>query len=217
MKKLEERFGNFDKEVAALEMLVVFLFCLLAGYSIYLVYHQKIEDALRVFLPLGALISALLIAKVASRLLAHNNIVREDERQQDVVRITHHLLAVIIDLRQRVKFSVRALREENGPLIFLIENVNVIEKRYEVFLEREIYRYLTGETIELIGRMSAPIFGLAAFTKALAEICKDNSAIIKTSGSDAANGSIQQLESLLGDLDDLEEKIRQLRGTLEPA
>lgn len=217
MKKLEDRFGKFEGEVRALETLVVFLFCLLAGYAIYLIYHQKIEDALKAFLPLGALISALLVAKVASRLLVHNDIVREDERRQDVVRITHHLLAVLMDLRQRVRFSVRALREESGTLIFLIENVNVIEKRYEVFLDREIYRFLAGETIELIGRMSGPIFGLAAFTKALAEICRDNSAIIATSGGDAANESIKQLESLLEDLDVLEEQIRQLRGTLEPA
>jgi hypothetical protein len=217
MKNLEDRFGRFEKEVGALEIFVVFLFILLAGYAIYLVYHQKIEDALRVFLPLGALISALLVAKVASRLLAHNDIVREDERRQDVVRITHHLLAVLMDLRQRVRFSVRALREESGPMIFLIENVNVIEKRYEVFLDREIYRFLAGETIELIGRMAGPIFSLAAFTKALAEICRDNSAIIATSGGDAANESIKQLESLLKDLDILEEQIRHLRGTLEPA
>lgn len=216
MKKLEEHFGKIEKEVSALEKLVVFLFCLLAGYAIYLVYQQKIEDALKVFLPLGALISALLVAKVASRVLAHNNIVREDERRQDVVRISHHLLAVLIDLRQRVGISVHAFREGGIPPLFLIENADAIEKRYEVFLDREVYQFLSGETIELITKMSGHVFGFCVFTKTLADLSKNTSnAMLSLSEIPTSGAVIDSLELFLKDLEVLDDQIRQMRGALE--
>lgn len=218
MKKLTLLFGKLEKQVGALEILAVVMFCLLAGYAIYLVYDKKTDDALKVATPLGALISALLVAKVASRFLAHNDIVREDNRRQDIVRVTHHLLVVISDLRDRVGYAIGMFRDGGRPLIALIENADVIEKRYEVFLDREAYRFLNGETAELIGRMSGHVFGLAILAKALAEIYRGKpNIIIPASEVQTSKKVIEGLELLLKDLDVLDAQIRQLRGTLESA
>lgn len=216
MKKLKERFDRLEKEVAALEKLVIFSLCMLAGYAIYLLYHQRIEDALKVFLPLGALISAMLVAKVASRVLAHNDIVREDERRQELVRITHHLLAVLIDLRHRVGISIHALREGGTPLLFLTENAEAIEKRFELFLDRELYRFLPGKTIELITNMAGHVFGFCVYAKTLSDVSRGTAnTMLPVSENPASKSVIENLELFLKDLDVLDEQIRQLRGTLE--
>lgn len=209
--RIKGHYNNLERQIFALDVFAVVLFCLLAGYAIYLVYNQKVDDALKVSMPLGALISAMLVAKVASRLLAYNVIVREEDRRQDIVRITHHLLAVISDLRNRVGYTVGMFRDGSQPLVILIENAAVIEKRYEVFLDREVYRFLSGETIELIGRMSGHVFGL----KGLAEIYRSKpNTIIPTGDHPVSKQMSEGLESLLKDLDALAEQIRHLRSTL---
>lgn len=218
MKKRMGHYVKLKRQVGALEILASVLFCLLAGYAIYLMYDQKFDKALTVSMPLGAMVSALLVAKVASRLLKYNDIVREDDRQQDIVRVTHHLLVVISDLRDRVGYAIGMFRDGGRPLIALIENADVIEKRYEVFLDREAYRFLNGETVELIGRMSGHVFGLAILAKALAEIYRGKPNIIIPASEDQTSKKvIEGLESLLKDLDVLDAQIRQLRGTLESA
>lgn len=214
MKKLTGRFDNLNRQVDALGIFAVVLFFLLAGYAIYLMYGQKVDDALKVSMPLAALVSALLVAKVASRLLEHNGLVREDDRRQEVVKITHHLLAVIDDLRNRIGYVVLVFREGNRPMIALFENVAVIEKRYEVFFDRDIYRYLNGETINLIGRMSGGIFGLTSFTKGV-EKEFHGSLLINIPATETSKKISENLDLLLKDLDVLDGQIRQLRGTLE--
>jgi hypothetical protein len=216
MKKRMGHFVNLERQIGVLMILVSVLFCLLAGYAIYLVYDQNFDKALTVSMPLGAMISALLVAKVAGRLLEYNDITREDDRHQDVVRITHHLLSVISDLRSRIGYAIITLRDGGRPLIALTENAAAIEKRYEVLLEREIYRFLNGETVELIGRMSGHIFGLVAFAKGLAEVYSGKPNIVIQAGTDQTmQKAIEGLESLLKDLDALDTQILQLRSTLD--
>lgn len=208
-RKPTGHYAKLERQICALEIFAIVLFCLLAGQAIYLVYNQKVDDALKISMPLGALISAMLVAKVASRLLAHNVILREDDRRQDIVRIAHHLLAVISDLRNRVAYTADMFRGGSQPLVILIENAAAIEKRYEVFLDREVYRFLSGETIELIGRMSGHVFGL----KGLAEIYRAKpSTKIPTGEHPVSKQMIEGLESLLRDLNVLDKQIRQLRG-----
>lgn len=216
MKKLTDDFGGQEKDVRALVWFALFLSGLFFIYAIWQLYDRNYEELLKVVMPLGALISAVLVATVASRLLTHNKIVREYDRQQDIVRITHHLIVVVSDLRDRVRFAVSSFRDGGRPLISLIENAVAIEKRYEVLIDREAYCFLSGESMELIGRMSGHVFGLAVFAKALAEIFRDKpNTMIPTSEDPEREKMIENLGSLLKDLDALEDQIRQLRGTLE--
>lgn len=215
MKKLRVKYSNLEKDVRALIRFALFLSILFYIYAIYYLWNQEIKDVLEVVMPFGALISAVLVAKVASRLLTHNKIVREEDEQRDIVRITHHLIIIVSDMRNRVGSTANMLRKGGYPLILLIENAAAIEKRYEVLLDREIYRFVSGETIELIGRMSGYVVGLAVFAKALAEIYRGKSGVMPAAESPAETKSIEALESLLKDLDKLEEQIRQLRNNLE--
>ena len=107
-------------------------------------------------------------------------------------------------MRNRVGSTANMLRKGGYPLILLIENAAAIEKRYEVLLDREIYRFVSGETIELIGRMSGYVVGLAVFAKALAEIIfGDEEAIVRLDmseyqGDDGLNRMIGGMDGTLG-------------------
>ncbi|MDX8399560.1 MAG: hypothetical protein R8K20_04865 [Gallionellaceae bacterium] len=216
MRNLRNDFANIEKDVSALMIFAFFLVFLFYLYAIYFIWIQKIEEVLKVFMPFGALISAVLVAKVASRLLTHNKVTREEDDCKDIVRITHHLIAIVSDMRERVGFSVSLFRDGGKPWIVLIENAVVIEKRYEVLLDREAYRFLKGESVELIGRMSGSVFALTVFAKALAETCQDKiNTIIPISEDPTRVNIIEQLESLLKELDLFEVQIRQLRGRVE--
>lgn len=216
MKKLRNDFGNLEKDISALMMFALFLTTLFYIYAIYYLWNRNLEEVLAIIMPFGALISAVLVAKVASRLLTHNKIARAEDDHKDIVRITHHLIAIVSDLRNRVEFAVNSFRDGGRPLIVLIENAVAIEKRYEVLLDREAYRFLSSESVVLIGRMSGQIFSLALVAKTFAEMFRDNSnVLIPASESPSTGKMIEGYESLLNDLDALEDQIRQLRETVE--
>ena len=144
MKNLRNDFANIEKDVSALMIFAFFLAFLFYLYAIYFIWIQKIEEVLKVFMPFGALISAVLVATVASRLLTHNKVTREEDDCKDIVRITHHLIAIIMDLRNRVEYSKDSFKKSAEPpvsVIVSIENAVVIEKRYEVLFDREAYRF----------------------------------------------------------------------------
>ena len=119
MKKLTDDFGEQEKDIRALVWFALFLSGLFFVYAIGQLFDRNDEELLKVVMPFGALISAVLVAKVASRLLTHNKIVRKEDERQDVKRITSHLLVILSDLRNRVGFAVSSFRDGGRPLIVL--------------------------------------------------------------------------------------------------
>jgi len=172
-----------------------------------------------VFMPFGVLISAVLVATVASRLLTHNKVTREEDDCKDIVRITHHLIAIIMDLRNRVEYSKDSFKKSVEPpvsVIVSIENAVVIEKRYEVLFDREAYRFLSSESVELISRMSASIFTLVVTTKSWSVGGEDKrSALLASISTTEQDEAVAMLDALLKDLNALEQQVRQLREEVE--
>ena len=212
MKNLLSEYSKLERQFGFLELFACVLFCLYVADGVRLVWEHGINLA-EAFGRVGIIVSVLLVATVASRQLAHSDIVREDDRRRDIVRITHHLMLVLSDLRQRVSYASTVLSEGGRPLIALTKNVDVIEKRYEVFFDREeIYGYLSGKSVDLIRDMSGRISGLKTLSDGIAEACKniDNAGL----PSRKAPESTKLLLSLLEDLDLLDKQIRQLRETV---
>ncbi|MFZ4440038.1 MAG: hypothetical protein ACOYOS_16550 [Syntrophales bacterium] len=215
MKKLMLEYDNLEKDIVALSYFAFFMLCGLVGYVIWLLYEGKIDKIWNSSGPLGALVAALLVSKVASRLLVRNSITREDDRRQDIVRGTHHLIAVINELTERVNYAASTLRDGKRPLIALTNNAIAIEKRFEVFLDRELYRFLNPESVDLIGRMRGTIFGLYTFSEALAEKFNGKpDLIIPSSESSERQKMVEALDALIVDLKSLDDQIRQLRDAI---
>lgn len=215
MKKLVREYDNLEKDISHLSYFAFFILCGLVGYGIWLLYAGKIDEIWNFSGPLGALVAALLVSKVASRLLVHNSITREDDRRQDIVRITHHLIAVISDLTARVNYGAITLRDGKRPLIALTNNALAIEKRFEVFLDRELYRFLNPESVDLIERMGGTIFGLYTFSEGLREKFNGKpDLIIPSSESPERQEMVEALNALIVDLKSLEDQIWQLRESI---
>ncbi len=211
MKKLLSHYDSLERQIKALEFFAIVLFCLYTGHGVWLVLDQAISVG-EAFGRIGVIVSVLLVVKVASRQLAHNNIVREDDRRQDIVRITHHLMAVIQDLINRVSYVSKVLSKGGYPLVALTQNVDIIEKRYETLLDREIYGYISEESVDLIGKMAGSIFGMATISNGLIEALKkvDNPSI-----PNRKDDSINSLVApLLDELELLDKQIKQLRETI---
>lgn len=188
------------------------LFCLYVADGVRLVWEHGINLA-EAFGRVGIIVSVLLVATAATRQLAHSDIVREDDRRRDIVRITHHLMLVISDLHQRVSYASAVLSEGGRPLIALTKNVDVIEKRYETFFDREeIYGYLSGESADLIKGMSGHISGLTSLSDGIAEAYKkiDNAELPIRNEAESSRLCLPLLEQL----DLLDKQVRQLRETV---
>lgn len=103
---------------------------------------------------IGALIAVVVALTIADRQA-------KNEHDQDAIRCIHHALAVINDLRGRVR-SVKLMLTEGGrPVLALTKNAAAIERRYESLYDREIYRHAPGELVDLITSLSGSFFGLS--------------------------------------------------------
>lgn len=137
---LVRKFERLDKDVEALSNVLLIFIVLLFARVTLLIYEHRFDELWAILAPMTALVAALLIARVASRLITNNNIIREDDRRMDIVRVTHHLLAVAQDLRARVDYVKTMLSTGNRPVFALGEIVSTIERRYETLLERDAYQ-----------------------------------------------------------------------------
>lgn len=216
MKKLTLVFDKLDKDVTALSYFAAFLFFSNFVCVIWFVYHRDFSEISKYSGSLVVLFSVLLASKAASRQLAHNKITIIDDRIQDIVRITHHLIAVITDLKSRVHHSSELLKKDDYPLLAFTKNAIEIEKRFEVFFDRELYRFLNPKSVELIAGMAGTIFGLSVLSEGLAG--KDNitsTSKISNIESSARGNVAKALTGLLEELESLEKEIRQIRESID--
>lgn len=119
------------------------------------------------------LLSVLVVVRVANRLIVNGNIIREDDRRQELARTTHHLIAITKDLRARVGFAKAVLTEEGRPSFALVQVAKSIEERYEVLLQRDGYKYLPGHCVDIITRISGDIFGISLLAEGVKQVTTD--------------------------------------------
>lgn len=156
-----------ERDLRAVQALVLSLLALLLAYAGLLVFQSNWGSLVSILPPLTAACAAMLVAKTATRFLNYNMLVRADDRAQDVVRVTHHALAVVNDLRGRVQYMRAALLEGSRPLAAIRQNAEALQLRYESLYDRDLYRYLSGPTIDLITNLSGSLFGISALAAGL--------------------------------------------------
>lgn len=110
---------------------------------------------------LGALAAVFAALRIASRQAA-------EQRIQTTIKCVHHSMAVVNDLRSRVRYQRMVLSRGGVPLAALTTNASGIEKRYEALYDREIYQYLCGSLVDRITTLAGSVFGLYALSIAVA-------------------------------------------------
>ena len=214
--QLVQNFKRLDRDIEALSnVLIIFIIALVARAAL-LVYQSQYDALWSLLGSIASIVAALLVARAATRLITNSNITREDERRQDLVRVTHHLLAITQDLRARVGYVKDMLSGGSRPAFALSQVAITIERRYETLLERDAYQFLPGKCVDIIIRISGGIFGIGALAEGVKHITAQSSlgaldgALVKDSGQ-----QIARLDELMDDLQTLIDGIYEVRSSID--
>jgi hypothetical protein len=213
--RLASEYHRHDRDIVALTYALEALLVAIAARTAFLVYHGQFDGLWLLLAPTTSLVASLLVVRVANRVIASGNIAREDDRRQEVLRTTHHLIAITKDLKGRVEFVKKQLENGATPLA-LSQIAESIEDRYETLLGRDAYRFLPGNCIDIITKISGSIFGiglLAACTQQL--IVSAPAAALKAMPNKNIEDTIAQLDELTADIQKLLDELFRLRESID--
>ena len=213
MKRLLTRYLKLQNEIRYLEYFAIFLLGCLTINLIKSLYENGVKNSISGFEVLGILVSVLLISKVATRQIVHQDVSYENTRNMNIVRVTHRLIAVINDLKDKVTYLAKLISEGDRPVTTLMLTAEDIKNGYKALSDKEIYEFLRGETIDLIASMSGHVFGLITSADVIHNLYKSTGnfmlPVLNQSGNPAPT------QALLDDLDTLDKQIRELRESIE--
>ena len=213
---LVQNFKRLDRDIEALSNVLIVFIIVLAARAALLVFQGQYDALWSLLGSIASIVAALLVARTATRLIANSNITREDERRQELVLVTHHLLAITQDLRSRVEYVRTMLSDGSRPAFALNQIAITIERRYETLLERNAYQFLPGKCVDIIIRISGSIFGIGALAEGVKHISAQNplsmldGVLVKDSGE-----QIARLDELVDDLQALIDGIYEIRSSID--
>lgn len=216
IQQLSRRFQSLDRDVNALgNILGVFLLILVAR-AIQFVYEGQYNQLGNLLGSATPLIAALLITRVANRLIVNGDIIRENDRRQEIARTTHHLIAITQDLRARVEYIHVIFKDGGHPAIAITQIAATIEDRYNTLLERDAYKVLPGTCIDIITRLSGSIFGIGVIACGFSHTIAVNPTValspIPRTNNDVV---ITKLEEVMSELQSLIDELFALRTSLD--
>lgn len=196
--------------------MIAFLF-VFACRAVILIYDCQYQDFWPLLTNVVPLLSVLVVVRVANRLISNGNILREDDRRQEIVRTTHHLIAITKDLLARVGYAKLIIAEGGRPTIALVQIVKSIEDRYETLLQRDGYKYLPGPCVDIITCISGDVFGIAVLAEGInkqAASDKPALAVMPIPASDNGHPS-PRFDDLMKNLQKLLDHLFELRLSVE--
>jgi len=205
-----------ERDLTCIQTVVLALLSFLLSYAAWLIYIRDWQTLAELVPPATASCAALLVAKTATRLLTYNMLVHADDRAHEIIRITHHSMAVINDLRGRVHYMKIALSEGNRPLVAITQNAEAIHNLYMSLYDRELYRYLPGNVIDTIVGLSGSVFGLSSLIAGVASAFGEKEHLIIPPGNPIDRSNIvHAISNLESELDLLFSQIESLRESVE--
>lgn len=214
--RLVNKFQHLERDINALSYVFIFSTLVIVGRTAQLVYECRCEQPLSLLTSAIPLLAALLVARVAKRVIVNGDIIRADDRRLDLLRTTHHLLAISQDLQARVKYVKEMLIKGGRPAFALSQIAATIEDRYETLLERDAYKFLPGTCVDIITRMSGSIFGIRMFAEGMKQISEaDPTSALKCLPNNDNPELIASLDELMADLKKLIDELFTLRASVD--
>lgn len=165
---------------------------------------------------LATSLSALLVVKNVQQSLLRGDLQRADDRRLAIVRVTHHLMLIVGDMRNHANFlKDKAGLMETTPSLVYITAAETIVDRYEALLDREIYQYLPGPSVKLVENISAWVLGLKSSASVVTEVTNGNLRTPMSQVFSPGNKLVEHFDSLIADLNALDSAVRMLRNELE--
>ena len=173
IESIVNEYRRSDRDINALTYVVIVFLGAFAGRAAILIYECRYQDLWSLLPQVVPLLSVLVVIRVANRLISNGKIIREDDRRQEIVRTTHHLIAITNDLRARVGFAKAMFTEGARTPIAIVQIANSIEDRYETLLQRDGYKYLPASCVDIITRISGDIFGIGVLAEGVKQATAD--------------------------------------------
>ncbi len=215
IERLTIEFRKYDRDINVLVFVLTVLLLIIVGRAIVFIYERNFEGLWSLLLPATPVIAAILVARVAGRLIVNEQITRENQRRQDVVRVSHHLIAVTKDLKARVAFVAGAL-ERGTPMLAISEISDSIKDRYETLLERESYNHIPGSCVDIITNISGSIYGIGLLSAGAKQVAAANPVKGLERNSDRRFADqVPQLNQLVLDLETLLNELFDLRDSVD--
>ncbi len=213
---LVKKFDLIERDVNLLTKALVFLLLVITFRASYLAYIREFASIWVLLGPFTSVAAALLVSRIASRLIVHGQVLREDDRRKEIVRVTHQLLAVTKDLKARVEYFNRIMAEGNKPVAVMVSLAKSIEKRYETLYEKDAYQYLPGKSIDLINALSGSICGMLTTAEILQSTGAANSLrLVRDFTGKISDDFKVSSEKLQDELQTLIDQIYELRASLD--
>ncbi len=162
----------------------------------------------------------MIVTLSAKRLIENGRIQREDDRRVEIVQVTHHLIAVSKDLKQRVGYAKELLTKGDKPAFVLVEIAKSIEARYESLYEKDLYKYLPGNCVDIITRISGSIYGIVTLATGINVLTSNTPMvqlkdILNNGNTNQSSNENEKINKLEDEIQDLIDKLFALRVSLE--
>ena len=109
-----------------------------------------------------------------------------------------------------------ALLEDSRPLAAVRQNAEALQLRYESLYDRDLYRYLSGETINAITNLSGSLFGISALAAGLSSSMDGQEHLsVPLAEPEARTTLAQAFSSMEEELDSIFSQIRSVRASVE--
>lgn len=207
VKKLHAEYHTLEREVKALSAMLVGLLLVVFWRIGWLFGTNKSNESWAFVAVLGALVSALLIAKVATRQIAYSEFNRQLDGIHRKARLLNRAIGTTDDIIGRVEYLINCLTKGQHLIYTLSKNAAVIESRWEVFFEPEIYEVMGGDLVGFVNTTSGQIFGLTTLFTGIEKTLGPELAI------DAASPHPVQ-EKTVANLRTTTDRLKKLRGQL---
>ena len=216
INSLITQYNNNHRDIKALSFVVIAILSVNIYRVASHIYCGDIDNAWLALNQCIPLLAALVAIRIANRLIYNAHVHREDDRRQDIVRVSHFLIATTIDLQGKIAYFRKMITEGGRTTIALIKIAESIESRYEALLDRDGFRYIPSQCANIITKISSDIFVITAVAES-----------IKLHYSKSPDGFLipidpvddletpQRLVELLNDLQNLLDSLYELRNSID--
>lgn len=208
-------YRRSDRDINVLACVVIAFLMLLSCRAAILIYENRYLELWNIIPMVVSLLSILVIIRVANRLISNGNITREDDRRLEIVRVTHHLIAIAKDLRSRVGFVKTTLKDGGRPSFVLAQIANSIEERYEALLDKDAYKFLPGPCVDRIIGMSGSIFGIMTLAEGVRQTASGNADIARAPLPATEGVVIKALDDLMNDIQKIIDEVYSIRQSID--
>lgn len=205
-----------NRDIDVLTYVVIAFLIVFAVRAAMLIYECRYHDLWPLMPQAVPLLSVIVVVRVANRMIANGNIIRENDRRQEFVQTIHHLIAITTDLRVKVDYAKAVLTEGGRPPIALTQIAKSIEERYEALLQRDGYKFLPGPCVNIITRISGSIFGIGILAEAMNQATAEKPALaLKPLPASSDAPLSPQFDELMKDLQELLDQLFELRSSID--